>query len=213
METQIIVFTLSFVQGYIADPYYPEREELINIQKASGMNRSRSDAKREQALKEYLRRLDMTAEQYLDLEKLAQRPWYWNSAGEIVIPAHQMYGCLIEGAKTLSPSQRPCDPNNLRHILRVSDFATGKKQQDGVYQRLVMPKSGTGQPVSNQRALRKNPYIADFTATGRVTFFLSDIPDAQRLMDFVAYVGQRVGVGASRKMGYGRFTVEEALVP
>ena len=212
METITIHFTLWFQKGYIADPYFPEREELINIQKLSGMNRARTEAKREQALKEYLRRQEMSQDAYEALEKRALRPWYRDGDQHIIIPSHQFYGCLIEGGKTLSASQRPCDPDNLRHILQLSDWATGKDKEDGIYERLVMPKSGTGQPLSNQRALRKNPFIAQFHATGTISFFLSDIPDAQRITDFVSYCGQRVGVGASRKMGYGRYTIAEHQV-
>ena len=210
MESQTIQFTLFFDKGYIADPYFPAKEELINIQKLSGMNRTRTEAKREQALKEYLRRQGISQEAYEALEERASRPWYRDQEGAIIIPSHQMYGCLIESAKTLSASQRPCDPANLRHILHVSDWDTGKEKEDGVYERLVMPKSGTGQPLSNQRALRKNPFIAKFTAHGTIGFFVNDIPEAQHIIDFVGYCGQRVGVGTSRKMGYGRFVIQDA---
>jgi hypothetical protein len=212
IQSTTVSLTLHFAQGYIADPYVPAREELINIQKASGMNRSRSEAKRKQALEEYLRRQNMDMDDYQALEARATIPWYRDEHNEIVIPSHQFYGCLIEGAKNLSASQRPCDPNNLRHVIALSALTTGKKHQDGVYERLVMPKSGTGQPLSNQRALRKNPYIADFDAHGTLRFFVSDIPEPQRLIDFVAYCGQRIGVGASRKMGYGRFVITDTQI-
>jgi hypothetical protein len=210
MDAYPLTLTLRFDKGYIADPYLPEREELINIQKASGMNRSRSEDKRLERLKEHLRRLGMTQEEYEDLERRAQQPWYRDADGAIIIPSHQFYGCLIEGSKTLSATHRPCDPDNLRHILRVSDLATGKTKEDGMYARLVMPKSGTGQPLSNQRALRSNPFIAQFEASGSIDWFASDIDDPQRVIDFVTYCGQRVGVGASRKMAFGRYTVLEA---
>ena len=201
-----LTFTLHVARGYIADPYYPEREEVINIQKSSGMNRAKSEAKREQNLREYLLRLGMTPEEYAALVVRANRPWYKN-ADEIIIPAHQLYGCFIQSAVMLSASQRPCDPNNFRHLIEVSDFATGKTKEDGVFERLVMPKSGTGQPLSNQRALRRNPYISNFDAHGTLTFYKSDFEEFKAIADFVGYAGQRIGVGASRKMGYGRFTV------
>lgn len=199
---------LYFAERFIADPYWPEREELINIQKNSGMNRARSEQKREDALKEYLRRNGYTLEQYAELEQLCRRQFYTAADGTIIISSHQMYGCLIEAARNISASQRPCEPNNLRHVLRVSDLRTEKRQADGVFKRLVMPKSGTGQPLSNQRALRMNDYIEDFEATGTLRFFPEDIRNADELPDFLAYAGQRIGVGASRKMGYGRFVVK-----
>lgn len=182
---------------------------MINIQKNSGMNRARSEEKRENNLKEYLKRNGYTMEQYHELERLSRRPFYTSNDGHIIISSHQMYGCLIEAARNISASQRPCDPNNLRHVLRVSDFLTTKTRPDGTYKRLVMPKSGTGQPLSNQRALRMNDYIADFTATGTIGFFPEDVRNADELPDFLTYAGQRIGVGASRKMGCGRFIVKD----
>ncbi len=207
-----VALTLTFEKGYIADPYFPVREEVINIQKLSGMNLARSEAKREQALKEYLRRQNKTWEEYEALVALASRPWYRDADGHIIIPAHQMYGCLIQGAFTLSASQRPCDPSNLRHILEVGDFATGKDKEDGWYERLVMPKSGTGQPLSNQRALRKNAFIANFEAHGTIGWWSSDIDEPRPVIDFVTFCGRRIGVGASRKMAFGRFSVQSTLV-
>lgn len=203
---------LYFGEKFIADPYWPEREELINIQKNSGMNRARSEQKREENLKEYLRRNGYTLEQYAELERLARRPFYTADDGHIIISSHQMYGCLIQAASILSASQRPCEPENLRHVLRVSAFVTPKTRADGVFKRLVMPKSGTGQPLSNQRALRMNDFIADFEATGTIGFFPDDVRNADELPDFVAYAGQRIGVGASRKMGCGRFVVQSSQV-
>ena len=38
-----------FDKGYIADPYWPERERVINIDKQSGMSRARSSANRPNA--------------------------------------------------------------------------------------------------------------------------------------------------------------------
>ena len=172
------------------------------------MNRARSEQKREDSLKEYLRRNGYTLEQYADLERLARRQFYTADDGMIILSSHQLYGCLIESARNIAASQRPCDPNNLRHVVRLSDFRTGKRAADGTFKRLVMPKSGTGQPLSNQRALRMNDYIEAFEATGTLGFFPEDIRQADELPDFLAYAGQRIGVGASRKMGMGRFTVK-----
>lgn len=44
----------SFARGYIAEPYWPQRAKLIDIQKESGMNRARSAANRRKSLEEYL---------------------------------------------------------------------------------------------------------------------------------------------------------------
>ena len=205
---------LYFEKGYIADPYWPELEELINIQKSSGMNRARSQEKRDEALKAYLLRIGMTMNDYRELEGLAQRPWYRENlsdddSAEIIMTSHQLYGCLIAAAKGCSTTIRPCEPQNLRHVLNLSDFHTGKYHSDGVYKRLVQPKTGTGQPLSNQRMLRMNPYICEFSAKGKLSFFSEDLKEEGiYLQDFLNYAGQRTGVGASRKMGWGRYEVK-----
>lgn len=206
----VIDLTLAFDKGYIADPYVPAREQLINIQKISGMNRAKSEDKRQQSLKDYLQRQGMSQEEYLALERAAKEPWYRDASQAILIPSHQFYGCLIEAAGTATATLRPCDPDNLRHVLTASDLATGKGTHDGIFQRLVMPKSGTGQTLSNQRALRENPYIAHFSATGSLAYFEDDLREGgATLYEFLCWAGQRIGVGASRKMGYGRFLVQE----
>jgi hypothetical protein len=206
---QTITISLKFEKGYIADPYFPAREQLINIQKVSGMNRAKSEDKRAQSLKDFLQRQGMSQEEYLALERAAKEPWYRNGQ-DIIIPSHQLYGCLIEACRNASATLRPCDPDNLRHVLDVADLHTGKTTHDGIFQRLVMPKSGTGQPLSNQRAVRENPYIADFTATGTLAYFPEDLRNqGESLEEFLAWAGQRIGVGASRKMGYGRFSVAQ----
>jgi hypothetical protein len=208
MPQTTISIALQFDKGFISDPYWPQREQLINLQKLSGMNRAKSEDKRLQSLRDYLQRLGMTMEAYEDLQRQAQEPWYRNGGAEIIIPSHQLYGCLIESARNATATLRPCEPDNLRHVLVVSDLATGKTTHDGIFQRLVMPKSGTGQPLSNQRALRENPYIAGFTATGTLAYFPDDLRNqGESLQEFLTWAGQRIGVGASRKMGYGRFTV------
>lgn len=200
--------TLWFPRRYVAHPYWPEREILINLQKGSGVNLARTDEKRAQRLAEHLKRKGISMEEYHALEEAANREWYTAANGEICIPAHQLYGCLIEATNHLSASQRPCPPESFRHFLGLSDlWHTGKQCADGVFVRLVQPKNGSGQPLSNQRSLRQNAYIADFLATGILRWHEGDIHRPEELPDFVAWAGQRVGVGACRKMAYGRFQV------
>lgn len=208
MPQTTIQMALAFDKGYIADPYFPSREQLINLQKLSGMNRAKSEEKRLQSLRDYLQRIGMSMDEYQALQEAASQAWYRNGSADIIIPSHQFYGCLIEAARNATATLRPCEPDNLRHVIVVSDLTTGKTTHDGIFQRLVMPKSGTGQPLSNQRALRENPYIAGFTATGTLAYFPDDLRgQGESLPEFVSWAGQRIGVGASRKMGYGRFTV------
>lgn len=68
--------------------------------------------------------------------------------------------------------------------------------------------SGSGAKLSNQRGLRVNEYLSNFRGALNLEFSEEAVKPA-RMRDFVAYVGREIGVGASRKMGWGRFVVED----
>ena len=74
----------------------------------------------------------------------------------------------------------------------------------GVAAVIAMVTLGTGQKASNQRGLRESPYIADFTATGTIGVDEGFV-DPKAVKEAIAWGGQFVGIGASRKMGWGRF--------
>jgi len=204
--------------NYIAHPYWPEQEKLINITKESGMNRARSDEKRRKALRDYLAARNMTMEDFEVLERAANRQFYTfgttlpdgfgqqHDPDEICVPAHQMYGCLAQAADLASGSIRVARLEQIRTVLRVSSIATGCTKPAGVWERFVLVKSGTGQTLSNQRALRVNQYLGVFDGTGFISFNEDSVP-LKKVADFLAYAGREIGAGASRKMGWGRFTV------
>ncbi len=197
--------SLHFSGRYIAHPYWPECERLIKIQKESGLKRVRSQEKATQVLNDYLAAHKMTLEDYERLEKAAQRPFYTlDGTSEIVISDHQMYGCLAQAASLASSSVRIARIEQLRSVITVSDFRTGKTEADGVWERFVVVKLGTGTKASNQRALRSNPYIEAFDATGIISFS-PDVLDTDKLRHFLEFAGREIGVGASRKLGCGRF--------
>jgi len=194
-----------FERGYIADPYWPEREKVINILKESGANRVRSQDRRAKALDDYLRARSMTLEDLHSLEALAERPFY-TLDGRIIIPAHQVHGALANAAALCSSSIRIARQEQIRTVLQSGDWLTDKGKEDGTWERFVVVKSGTGKTLTNQRALRANPYIEDFDATGTLTT-LMEKEHLKKLEDFVKWTGQEIGLGASRKMGWGRFDV------
>jgi len=213
-----ISLALHFDKGYIAHPYWPAREQLINHQKASGVNRVRSQERREKALKDYLESRHLTMDDYLALERQASEPFYrWQDVLlgsaldgknplEIVISAHQLYGCLAEACSMASTSLRIARNEQVRSVIQVSDFATGKLKADGVWSRFAVVKAGSGNRLSNQRSLREDPYLTDFDAVGTMHYLGED---ERKLRDFLIWTGREVGVGASRKMGWGRFTLAE----
>jgi len=193
------------VKKYIAHPYWPEREQLVNIAKLSGSASKRTPEKREAALRLYLEKIGMSRAQYQELEARANRPFYTNSQGNIIIPSQQITSCLVQSAAS-APTGSRIPTANLRSLVQVSDLCTEKTVADDKYERYVMPKDGAGKPLSNQRSLRQNEFIEDFHATGTVDIDL-DGCKVETVRDLFVYAGKYIGCGASRKMGYGRFIV------
>jgi hypothetical protein len=191
---------------YIAHPYWPEQERLINIRKQSGVDRARSEDKREKSLNAFLKKIGMNAEAFKELERMANQPWYRVNRNDenspIVIPKHQIEGMLVHAASE-APSGIRVPVDNLRSLIRASDFVTNRKKEDGKFERFVQPKDGKGNPLSNQRRFTVNPYISMFTATGTITFE-ETVVKAATAKDLLTYALFSVGVGACRKMDYGR---------
>src|SRR5438132_8335940 len=148
------------LDSYIAHPYWPEMERLVNIQKESGMARARSSANRRKALEEFLRSESMTLQDYDDLEKLATRPFYLDDAGVIQIPKKQVDGLLVAMCDTARSAMRPCPADMVRTVLRASAWSTQTKPEEArTWTRYAVVTSGTGAKLSNQRGLRANQYI------------------------------------------------------
>jgi hypothetical protein len=199
---------LHFPKGYIAEPYWPERAQLIDIQKGSGLNRARSEANRRKALEEFLKRQGMTLSDYEALEKRAARPFYTNGSDEIIIPETQILSFLVATCDEVRSASRPCDPQQVRSRFIATDMPTGKTQADGIWQRFVTVSSGTGAKLSNQRGLRKSAYIADFSTSGTLTFDEGFV-DPATLRSALEWGGNFMGLGAARKMGWGRFALTD----
>jgi hypothetical protein len=201
---QTIALTLYFDRGYIADPYWPALARLIDIQKHSGLNRARSAANRRKALEEYLNAHNMTLADYEALEKSAHEPFYRAPNGEIIIPENQVLAFLVATCDEARSATRPCAPDQVRSRFLASPWTTGKTKADGVWERFATVAAGTGQKLSNQRGLRRSEYIEKFEARGTLCFD-PDFVDPQSLQRALQFGGQFVGIGASRKMGWGRF--------
>lgn len=196
--------TIYFPRGYIAHPYWPEMAKLIDIQKQSGMNRAKSSANRRKALEEYLRQNSMTLGDYERLEKLSSRPFYTDGNGLIIIPELHVISFLTATCDEARAASRPCQPEQVRSRFIVTDWTTGKSEPDGVWERFATVSGGTGQKLSNQRGLRSNPYIGPFEASGSITFD-QEFVEPKVLKQALEFGGMFVGIGASRKMGWGRF--------
>ena len=216
----ILELTLTFdredeIGGYIGHPYWYELNSLINIEKESRMNMGRSDEKRREKLIQYLQSKNLTMDYYLDVKTKAARPFYTvadllyddgHGATEIVIPPKHIISCIVAGCDSASAAIRISPPQQVRNMVKTKPFFTGKYEADGIWNRNAIPKSGTGQPLSNQRGARSNPFIGPFQATGKIVFDENLITE-QKMIKFLEYVGQWVGVGAARNQGWGRFKV------
>jgi hypothetical protein len=210
-------YQIEFSKGYIAHPYWAAREKLINIQKESGTKRVRSEEKRHKVLRDYLAANNMSMEDYEALEAQADRQFYQardlgnangHSLDEIVIPAHQLYGMCAQACELASAAYRIARAENLRTVLQVEDLFTGKIKADGVWERFVVVTAGAGNKLSNQRALRSNEFIGPFTSQLTVSFS-EDVLDPRKVDDFIGFCGREIGVGASRKLAWGRFVINK----
>lgn len=205
MELKI---TAKFSKGYIAHPYWPEMAKLIDIQKSSGVNRAKSDKNRREALEQYLKSKNLTLADYHKLEKQAAEPFYRadGPASEIIIPVNHVQSFLVAANDEARSRTRCCEPDQVRSRFTVSAWSTGKKKSDGAWERFVTVTAGTGAKLSNQRGFRSNEFISDFTATGTITFS-PDFVSIEALRSLIIWGGENVGIGACRKMGWGRFVL------
>lgn len=206
------------LHSYIGHPYWPEMERLVNITKESGMSRARSSANRRKALEEYLRAENMTLAQYEELEKLANRPFYTDAEGRIVVPARHVEGMLVTMCNTARAANKPCPADMVRTVLRPTMWQTELRPDDALmWERYAVVTSGTGAKLSNQRGLRRNQYVgahppADCVPTKEVIAvgnldLNEEMVKPEVLHKTLQWAGEWVGIGASRKMGWGRFEV------
>lgn len=207
------------IESYIAHPYWPEREKVITITKESGMARARSTANRRKCLQEYLSALDMSLADFDRLNELADRPWHTDDDGCVIVPKRSVDGMLTEAADRARAAFKAFPSNMARTACRATSWVTSTKASEALpWQRFVVVTAGTGAKLSNQRALRVNQYIGatppddTLTGTGEVlataTFEIDpDLVKPDVLRNMLTWAGAWVGIGASRKMGWGRFSV------
>jgi len=189
------------LESYIAHPYWPEREQVIAIQKDSGTNRQKSEDKRKAAVLAHLKKIGVTWDEYQEMIRLANRAWYRKDDNDpkspIIIPRHQLAGALVETVKGAPKALRgEFDKENLRGLVQITDFETDKVDKDGCFDRYVRLEN------SNMRNHQVNPYVSDVLAVGCFRVWAEcDLHTLRAVLDHTLLL---VGVGASRKMGYGR---------
>lgn len=214
---QTYAIELKFTSPYVAHPYWPEMYEVIEITKKSGLSRARSDANRRKSLEEYLRANNMTLEDFRKLEELSKRPFHTlddsgttpisGQVGEIIIPVESVMSFLVAANSTARAAYKASPPEQVWNRIKATYLTTGKFEPDGVWKRFATVNLGSGAKASNQRGLRENAYIENFTARGTLTFDEQTV-DPETLENLIKWAGEFVGIGASRKMGKGRFALK-----
>jgi hypothetical protein len=193
------------IKKYIAAPYWPELEKLINIGKESGVSRARTPETRRKALDSYLASIGMSRAEYEELQRLAARPFYMHE-GHIVVPELHVMSMIVATCDRIGSRARPCEPGMARTVISASAWHTDKTRADGAWERFAVVSSGTGAKLSNQRALRTDPYIENAAAHGTLDIDTGVIRP-EILWKALDWAGTYVGIGSARKMGWGRFTV------
>jgi hypothetical protein len=190
--------------SYIAHPFWPETNQRIEVEKKSGVNRQKSEEKRIAALKAECTRRGITYDDYLKLVALSQRQWYTRDDGSIYIPRHHIAGGLVQviGGSPKSLRGR-FTKDNFRALVQISDFSTDQRQASGVFGRFVKLDS------SNQRSWQQNEYLGvyldkgePFLAEGQIS--CAEPKDEQTVKALFMELVCNIGIGAARKMGFGR---------
>ncbi len=197
---QSISMTLHF-DSYIAHPFWPEQKTLIEIQKKSGMNMTRGEARRAAALKAELDKRGLTTADYEALQAASARPFHQTEKGQIYIPARNFESYIAHCSQVAPKALRAVTPANAHSStkVRLPGLVTKKTAPDGEFTRFVKLE------MSNERSLQSNPYIQDFDAVGVLE--LSDGIKAPELLRLIEWGSQEIGFGAARSQGYGRFRV------
>ena len=185
-------------RNYIAHPFWPARNRVIEIEKKSGVNRQKSEEKRQAALKAECERQGFTLAQYEQFKREAAEQWYRNGDGVIIIPRHQVCGGIVQAIGGARKALRgPFDRDNFRALVEVSDFATDRKVCDGVFGRFVKLEG------SNQRSWQENEYLGEYLERGEPFeargVVVCEPKQADTVRSLISAVVETIGIGAAHK--------------
>lgn len=194
------------MRSYIAHPFWDARNRVIEIEKKSGVNRQKSDEKRQAALKAECEKQGCTLADYERMKIEAAEQWYRKTDRRIYIPRHQVAGSIVQ---TIGESPKALrglfTKDNFRALVEIGDFETNLTEPSGVFARFVKLEG------SNQRSFQTNEFIGryldegePFQAVGTVS---CDEKQVQTVKALLTAAVERVGIGAARKMGFGRGSV------
>ncbi len=199
--------------AYIANPYDEGKSRLISIEKGTPyMHPDRAKEKIAMQLKKH----GMDEQDYEWLKKkCAEKTWYRDTQGNIVLPDNHIKGMLTE-ALSRFPAELPLyrgkklsrdGAKNIVHSIFVVDYfaivgrdGKPKTSADSHFVRYVKPEG------KNERRLCCEERIVDFVATGNITFNpLSDLaPKEEHFRKFFDFAIRNVGIGSARGQEHGR---------
>jgi len=192
------------MRSYIAHPFWDARNKVIEIEKKSGVNRQKSEEKRTAALRAQCDKMGCTLDDYERLKVEASEQWYRRPDRTIYIPRHQIAGAIVQTIGESPKALRGAfTKDNFRALVELSDFDTTLTEASGTFTRFVKLVD------SNQRSLQSNEYIGVYLEKGEPfeavgTIVCEDDKLMKTVKSLLTVAVERVGVGAARKMGFGR---------
>ena len=204
------------VDKYIGQPYWPERNLLIEIGKS--VHPKLGDAKKQQARTAVLQKMDKSIEDYDRAVIRAARPFYTIDDtnpdlgdGEIIIPSRHFLA-FLNHASMEAPRVIPKINNKgmtfigIKFFGPVEGFTTGLTVADAkLFSRFVKMAE------SNQRSFAETPYISGFVAQATLSVD-TEVLKSNDLLKLVEWGGKWIGIGSARPQGYGRFAVADWTV-
>lgn len=191
--------------GYIALPYWPAKNTLINIMK--NVHPKLADTKKAAALRASCEKHGVSESEFQQMLIDAERPFHTRNGpgSEIVIP-ERIFQSFINHCSMEAPKAVPrITEKGLTFIgIKVEGgyFHTGKKAPDGTFDRFVKNQE------SNQRQWASSPFIREFTASG-ILKVDGEVIAPDKLLKLLEWGGKWIGIGSARPQGYGRFSVME----
>lgn len=195
---------------FIMDPMTPDKQQVINVEKRSGVNRLKNEDKRAQAIRSQLKKEGISEREWEELKKrVAERQWFYNPDGFIYIPAYRMSAAFVEGLSNAPKSMAgPYTKDNFRSMVLVSDFVTDQKEPTGVFARFVRRES-------NMRDYQSHEFLGRYFRAGMAGEMIGkpfnaagviecDEKQVATVKDILEKVMADIGIGSARKMGFGR---------
>jgi len=191
------------LKSYIAHPMTRERSEVISIQKASGLNRVRSSARRKQTLAAELEKRGMSEADYAALTEKANAQFFTLDGGIVYIPSRNFQSFLAHVAHVAPRAVAQADYQIIRTAVQVREpgLVTDRTVADAkVFGRYVKLEE------SNERSWQENSYIEEATATGTLDLDETML-SPKDLRQMIEWGAKYLGIGAARSQGFGRFAI------